>query len=139
MFKNILLAADASENSLRAAEKALELAKLVNGSKITLIYVVDGKTSKSDVLRSWDLDGIKHKREEKMRAIEVKANEANVQYEVLIVRGEPAETIYEYANNNKMDIVIIGSRGLNPLQEMVLGSVSHKVMKRAECPVMVVK
>ncbi|MGM0899696.1 MAG: universal stress protein [Bacillota bacterium] len=38
-----------------------------------------------------------------------------------------------------MDLIIIGSRGLNALQSMVLGSVSHKVMKRASCPVMIVK
>ncbi|EGR8654283.1 universal stress protein, partial [Listeria monocytogenes] len=33
----------------------------------------------------------------------------------------------------------IGSRGLNSLQEMVLGSVSHKVMKRVNCPALIVK
>ena len=37
------------------------------------------------------------------------------------------------------DLVIIGSRGLNSLQEMVLGSVSHKVVKRVKCPVHIVK
>lgn len=40
---------------------------------------------------------------------------------------------------NKVDIVVIGSRGLNTLQEMVLGSVSHKVMKRVHRPAMIVK
>ncbi|WP_256592904.1 universal stress protein [Pseudomonas sp. 2822-17] len=43
------------------------------------------------------------------------------------------------ANNGEYDIVIIGSRGLNPFQEMVLGSVSHKIAKRVECPVLIVK
>lgn len=45
----------------------------------------------------------------------------------------------EYANKGSYDIVIIGSRGLNSLQEMVLGSVSHKVVKRVVCPVLIVK
>ncbi|WP_445265744.1 universal stress protein [Solibacillus sp. FSL R5-0449] len=35
--------------------------------------------------------------------------------------------------------VLVGSRGLNLLQEMVLGSVSHKVMKRVHCPALIVK
>ncbi|RCK13159.1 universal stress protein [Bacillus licheniformis] len=47
--------------------------------------------------------------------------------------------IVSYANHHDVDIVIIGSRGLNTLQEMVLGSVSHKVAKRVKCPVLIVK
>ncbi|MGB8270820.1 MAG: universal stress protein, partial [Priestia megaterium] len=40
---------------------------------------------------------------------------------------------------NNFNLVVIGSRGLNSLQEMVLGSVSHKVAKRVHCPVMIIK
>ena len=47
--------------------------------------------------------------------------------------------IVEYTNKNQFDVVVIGSRGLNALQEMVLGSVSHKIAKRANCPVLIVK
>lgn len=35
--------------------------------------------------------------------------------------------------------VLVGSRGLNSVQEMVLGSVSHKIAKRVQCPVLIVK
>lgn len=50
--------------------------------------------------------------------------------------GEPGPSIVYYANKEQFDLVIIGSRGLNSLQEMVLGSVSHKVVKRVKCPVL---
>ncbi|WP_370876089.1 universal stress protein [Evansella vedderi] len=40
---------------------------------------------------------------------------------------------------NEFDLVVIGSRWLNKLREMVLGRVSHKVAKRVACPVMIVK
>lgn len=56
-----------------------------------------------------------------------------------IFHGEPGPAIVEFTNNNSYDLLVIGSRGLNAFQEMVLGSVSHKVVKRANCPVMVVK
>jgi nucleotide-binding universal stress UspA family protein len=62
-----------------------------------------------------------------------------VTYEIKILLGEPGPVIVEYANKEKFDLVVIGSRGLNVLQEMVLGSVSHKVVKRADCPVLIVK
>lgn len=139
MFQHIVLATDGSENSLRAAEKAIALAILNNEAKVEVIYVVDGSTSKKDVLRNWDVLGIKEQRQQKLQQTESLAQAANIKYELKFLRGDPAESIVEYAEKNDVDIIIIGSRGLNSLQEMVLGSVSHKVTKRARCPVMVVK
>jgi len=63
----------------------------------------------------------------------------NVTYDVKILRGEPGPTIVNHANKNEFDLGVIGSRGLNTLQEMELGSVSHKVMKRVNCPALIVK
>jgi nucleotide-binding universal stress UspA family protein len=140
MFNQILLAADGSDHSLRAADKAIDLARHNTDAKVTVIYVVDSTTSKADALRHFDQLGITQQRKEKMAAIEEKAQQAGVTYEVKILRGDkPGPTIVEYANQNGVDIVVIGSRGLNSLQEMILGSVSHKVAKRANCPVMIVK
>lgn len=139
MFKKILLAADGSSHSLRAAEKAIELAKHNPETSIDVIYVVDGKTSKEDVLHNWNSLGTENKRMEKMAFIESRAKKDKVNYEIKIIRGEPGPSIVKYANENAFDIVVIGSRGLNIMQEMVLGSVSHKVAKRAKCPVLIVK
>lgn len=139
MFKNILLASDGSAHSLRAAERAIHLAIGNPEANVTVLYVVDSKTSKADVLRNLDTEGITVLRKEKMASVEKKAKEAGVNYEIKILRGEPAPTITKYVNENNIDVVLIGSRGLNSLQELVLGSVSHKVAKTAKCPVMIVK
>ncbi len=139
MYKNILLAADGSAHSLRAAEQAILISKSNPGSKVTVLYVVDSKTSKADVLRNLDAEGVAHIRQQKMKSIENKAIEAGIDYEMKIVRGEPGPTIVSYANENSFDLLLIGSRGLNALQEFVLGSVSHKVAKRVKCPVMIIK
>jgi nucleotide-binding universal stress UspA family protein len=64
----------------------------------------------------------------------------DISYEIKIIRGEePDPTIVKHVNENNFDVVVIGSRGLSALQEFVLGSVSHKVAKRANCPVLIVK
>jgi nucleotide-binding universal stress UspA family protein len=139
MFKKILVPADGSLHSLKAAEKAIELAKIDNGSFINLLYVVDGSTSKYDVLRSWDLLEVTNKRLAKFKDIVKKAEEAGIEYELKILRGDPVPQILKYAKQMKSDVIVLGSRGLNSLQEMVLGSVSHKVAKKAKCPVMIVK
>ncbi|MBH0228665.1 universal stress protein [Halobacillus yeomjeoni] len=139
MYKNILLAADGSEHSVRTAERAAELALLQGDGEVTIIYVIDREQAKSDVLSEGDqgmVDQLRHKR---LSPIEELLEERNVPYHVEIQHGEPGPSIVQHANENEFDIVIIGSRGLNTLQEMVLGSVSHKVAKRANCPVMIVK
>ncbi|QOR67227.1 universal stress protein [Cytobacillus suaedae] len=139
MFKRILVASDGSIHSLRAAQKAIELAKIDKDSKIDILYVVDGNNSKQDILRNWDLAKVSEQRQGKLQAIKDKANEAGINYEISIVRGEPVSKILQFAKEIQTDVIVLGSRSLNLLQEMVLGSVSHQVAKKAKCPVMIVK
>jgi nucleotide-binding universal stress UspA family protein len=139
LYKRILLATDGSEHSKRAAEQAIYLAKCEESSLIEVVYVVDNDRSKSDVLNSWNSFELGDKRKERMKYVEEKANNEGVSYHIKILHGDPGPAIVDYANKNKVDIVVIGSRGLSAFQELVLGSVSHKVAKRANCPVLIVK
>jgi nucleotide-binding universal stress UspA family protein len=139
MYKKILLATDGSEHSKRAAENAINIAKCSPNSKIEVVYVIDHDKVKSDVLKNWNSADIGDTRKDRMRDVERIAKESDVNYEIKILHGEPGPAIVDYANKNHFEIVIIGSRGLNVLQEFVLGSVSHKVAKRANCPVLIVK
>lgn len=138
MFQKILLAADGSRNSVRAAEKAAYMAKLRNAD-FTVLYVVDSSTSKSDVLLEGDRGAVDERRKQRLAPVEKILNEKGVAAEIRILKGDPGPSIVKYVNENQFDLVVIGSRGLNSLQEMVLGSVSHKVAKRVHCPVMIVK
>jgi nucleotide-binding universal stress UspA family protein len=47
--------------------------------------------------------------------------------------------ITEIVNSKDYDLVILGTRGMSVFKELVLGSVSTKVMHHAKCPVMVVQ
>ncbi|KMY55317.1 universal stress protein [Bacillus sp. FJAT-27231] len=139
MYKKILLAADGSENSLRAAQEAGKMASLVTGCKIEVVYVVDFAKSKSDILHVQSTEELELSRRQKLHRVEEELKSQKAAYEVKILHGEPGPAIVKYANEGEFDLVIIGSRGLNALQEMVLGSVSHKVMKRVHCPALIVK
>jgi len=139
LYKNIILATDGSDHAKRAAENAMHIAKCTPGSLVEIVFVVDADKVKSDVLSNWnsaDLDG---KRKERIREVEKMSRTYEVSYKVTILQGDPGPAIVEYANNHHADIIVIGSRGLSGLQEFVLGSVSHKVAKRANCPVLIVK
>jgi nucleotide-binding universal stress UspA family protein len=139
MFKRILLASDGSDHSVRAAKKAAELAKLNPDSEITVVYVIDGQTSKEDVLHNPDRSVVEEKRKMRLQPVTSLLNSENLNFKLEKLLGEPGPAIVDFANKNEFDVVVVGSRGLNGLQEMVLGSVSHKVAKRVKAPVMIVK
>ncbi|WP_163539308.1 universal stress protein [Gracilibacillus sp. YIM 98692] len=138
MYKKILLATDGSDHSIRAAEHAIKVAKMDQG-QIDLIFVVDGSASKADVLHKLDKYEVKKDRERKLKPIIEMIEKDNIPYEKHFLHGEPGPTIVEFANKNDYDFVVVGSRGLNQVQTMILGSVSHKIAKRVECPVLIVK
>lgn len=138
MSGKILLASDGSNHALRATEEAVKLAKGLN-KEIILVYVVDFDQSKKDVLHTSGSLDREQKRKKQLQSTEQKLQEAGVVYSVKVLHGTPGPAIVEYANENAVSYVILGSRGLNSFQEMVLGSVSHKVAKRVQCPVMIVK
>jgi nucleotide-binding universal stress UspA family protein len=56
-----------------------------------------------------------------------------------IIGSDPAEAILEEAKREKADLIVLGTRGLGELKGFFLGSVSHKVSARAECPCLTVK
>jgi|SRR5690554_6740694 len=139
MYKHILLASDGSDNAERAAIEAVKIASFSKGAIIDVVYVIDIDKSKYDVLHANSKEEVDIERWKKNTSVIKYLNVENVNYKTTILKGKPGPEIVKYANNENVDIVVIGSRGLNTLQEMVLGSVSHKVMKRVNCPALVVK
>lgn len=139
MYQHILLAADGSQNSIRAAKEALKIAQINAETLVTIIFVIDMEKAKTDVLYSSSIESLYMERRRKLVPIEELFNEQQVHFKVELIHGSPGPEIIKYANTQNVDLVVIGSRGLNSLQEMVLGSVSHKVMKRVQCPAMLVK
>ena len=59
--------------------------------------------------------------------------------DVRLEAGDPADRILECIDEEKIDCVIMGSRGLNDLKGLFLGSVSHKIANRAPCTCIAVK
>lgn len=140
MYQRILLATDGSESALRAAHKAAHLAKIEACARVTIAYVVDPAASKHDVLTEGSsMSLLEQKRHERVKPVEGLFDRKEVSYDFKLLKGDPGTELTRVANEEEYDVVIMGSRGLNALQEVVLGSVSHKVTLGAQCPVMIVK
>jgi nucleotide-binding universal stress UspA family protein len=139
MYNKILVAADGSAHALRAAEHAIDIARYDSDTLLIIAYVLDPDQVKNDVLQNWNTLNQTDIRKKRVQKVEEKATTAGVKFETVVLHGEPGPVLVKYANENKLDLIVLGSRGLNALQEFVLGSVSHKVAKRANCPVLIVK
>lgn len=135
----IAVAVDGSEYAIRAAEFAINFAKHIPEAKLEVIFVADFDKVKDDHLLSSSTESIELKRERKVNPIVALAKTENIKVSSVILKGEPNLEIIQYVNEQNIDHLVIGSRGRNTFQEMMLGSVSHKVVKRANCPVTVVK
>ncbi|TCI39177.1 MULTISPECIES: universal stress protein [unclassified Exiguobacterium] len=134
----IFLAVDGSDHSMRATAKAIELAKVSN-AKIDVVHVVSSKESKESALQSTGKIDLEAKRMQRMQRFFSAIEAAGLEYEYIELRGEPDVELVKYANHEPFEYVVVGSRGLNTFQEFVLGSVSHKLAKRALAPVVIVR
>ncbi len=138
MYKRILLAVDGSDNAMRATTHAIELAKM-NGAQVDVITVIDYDQRRNEVIHWKDEEEVEAERRERYEPTIRKLKHHGILYDTHVFYGNPGTTIVAHANKGKYDLILIGSRGLNVFQEMLIGSVSSKVVKRANCPVMVVK
>lgn len=137
MYNSILLAADGSKNSIRAAQELLNF--IGDYTIVTILTVVDIEESKTDVLHDHQGTNLTQKRESKLQSIKDLFTEHNVNYKIKIVHGTPTDKVVEVSNSGEYQAIILGTRGLKKKKKMVLGSVSHKVAKRSQIPVIIVK
>ena len=59
--------------------------------------------------------------------------------ELVLLEGQAVPQILELANKTHADLIVMGSRGLSDLQELLMGSVSHKICQLAQCPCLTVR
>jgi nucleotide-binding universal stress UspA family protein len=141
MLSKLLVPVDGSENSLRALDHAIYLAKKA-GANITAMNVVENPPTVyvesqkllNDLLANFRAESAKIL--DKCRQI---AEKSDVRIETVIGEGDAASNIVGYAQKEDFDTIIIGRRGLGRFKEMVLGSISNKVLHHAKCTVMIVK
>lgn len=138
MFSNILVAVDGSESANKAFERAIYLAQKCS-SKIDLVHVVQCEVG-GDSANTFDIiEELKDKAKKMLEAYKIQAAKNNVLIQITIMQGDPAKVIIELAKAKSYDLIIMGTRGRSAFQELLIGSVSQKVMHHASCPVMVVR
>ena len=144
-IRKILVALDGSNPSFNASTYAIDFAKRYDAELIVLSIVSPTPYSQfeyANIGRMKEIETIEKEKSEqyidkvKQKAIE---NKVTVKTEVLIKYTSVVKEIVEYAENNKVDMIVIGSRGMTGFKKLLLGSVANGVVTYSHCPVLVVK
>lgn len=139
MFTHILYATDGSEHARKALDYARELAKM-HSAQVVIVHAYPVTT---DMLGWPDYDRLLQYRIGVANGILEEAAAALEAEEIPVVRelleGPMAEAILSVAEARECDLIVMGARGLSDLQGLLLGSISHKVIQHAKCPVLVVR
>ena len=140
-FHKIMIATDGSDCSMLAAGKGIELARL-SGGKVYAVYVVSTNYSSSvgvdfywgEIYEAFKKDG-----ENAVNNIKEMGESVGVNVEPILLEGNPSAELIRYAEEEKMDIVIMGTLGKTGLDRLLLGSVAGNVVRHSKVPVMFVK
>jgi nucleotide-binding universal stress UspA family protein len=156
IFQKILVPLDGSDHSRRALESAIQIAKSFN-SKLMLLTVhhvtITPVTSLELTIQAPVIVPDASAAEMTERAIEAAHNydkkilaeaEAKVRSEKIeveseLIDGNAVEEIVRKSEEGKFDLIIMGARGLSTIKKLFIGSVSDGVIKKAPCPVLIVK
>ena len=141
MFSTILVAVDGSGHATKAIQCAANLATTYK-AKLVFLVVDDHRPLKgalAQLVQDEDLGRADLYDRVLDSAIKMANMSAPGRVDGMISHGDPADEILEATETKDADLIVVGSRGLGQYAELLLGSVSRKVLHLSKRPVMVVK
>ena len=142
-MKKILVPFDGSGYSQKAFEKGLEIAEKFE-SELIVMTVLQSKISDSAGISLERLEEIQEEEEDAatamLKKLEDQANGKKIPFSIEIIHNpSSSDGIVSFANNNNIDLIVIGSHGRTGFRKIVLGSVASGVLEHAKCPVLITK
>lgn len=134
-MNHIMCPFDGSDPASRALQLAIVLAKSLE-ARLTVLIVSEYIVGRHDVMEVWSEPELKVIQDH-ANGIIAKTGYANVA--IMEERSRDAAfTIVDYAERNKIELIVIGASGKNTVKRFLLGSVSKDVVRKAHCPVTIV-
>lgn len=139
----ILLPIDGSKSSLNAAKYVVKMAKNSRSPvSVTLVSVHDDLGLghvKQFVAKSVVDDYLREVSEKELKAAQKVLDSARVKHNMAIKRGHIAEEIIALANKDKVDMIVMGSKGRSGFIDALMGSVAQRISSLAKQPVLLIK
>jgi nucleotide-binding universal stress UspA family protein len=156
IYSKILVPYDGSKHAEKALNKAVNLAKLIKGSEMIILNVIEEiltpplvfptrirhyKTGEDTTLSTYFRDlqtDMRYKMINTLEKIKQKY-ENSVKIRTVVLVGSAEDKIVEYANRQNVDLIVMGSKGLKGISRLLMGSVSRHVSEKVKCSVMIVR
>jgi nucleotide-binding universal stress UspA family protein len=141
IYKKILITTDGSEKNRKAINYGIELARL-SDAKVHVAYVVDTASFESIPMDGgWEMmyEILEKEGNDITGTVAEMVKGNNVDVESHVLEGNPSHEIIEFAKNNDIDLIVLGTHGKSGFDRFLLGSVAEKVSRNSNVPVMIVR
>ena len=137
-ISRIILGVDGSPSSSRGTIHAAELAAGL-GCPVLALHCFEPLSLLGKVAPPVDFLALRHQAERLLREEWTQPLvDAGVEFEARLLEGTPAQVLLDAAAAEVSPVVVVGSRGLNAVQEILLGSTTERLLSRLTCPVTVI-
>jgi nucleotide-binding universal stress UspA family protein len=139
MFSHILLAWDGSPRARRAFDFALEVAVRFSARLQIVSIARSAEHAETEAERHDSLDEAKTFYERRREELLSVAQRRGVAAQFRVLPGtHPAEELVAEIKRSGADLVVLGRRGMSPVERFIMGSVSDRVARYSPCPVLIV-
>lgn len=140
-FQKIVVATDGSKYSQKAVYSGINLAKL-SGAAVYALNVLDAS---SVISQNWTAgkksiyEVLKKEGQKATSKIKEYGEASGIEVKEILLEGNPGEQIINFAENNDIDLIVMGTLGKTGLDRFLVGSVAEKVVRNSKVPVLVVR
>jgi nucleotide-binding universal stress UspA family protein len=142
-MKKIVVPCDFSEQAINAFRFAVDIARQSKG-EVHLIHVIELPVIHTTVLPAISFEEalfqeLREKDESQFKKLIAKFGDDTVTIKSKVVFGAVSRLIFDYIEENKIDLVVMGTHGANGVREFVIGSNAEKIVRKSPVPVLTVK
>jgi nucleotide-binding universal stress UspA family protein len=135
MYEDILLPFDGSDGAAEALHHAAEIAHWADAT-IHVLFVADTTRDSVTVVETQVVDALVQEGEDIVEEAEKTLDTLGVDYDSDVVKGHPAPTIVEYAEQYEYDVIVMPTHGREGVSRYLIGSVTEKVVRLSTVPVL---
>jgi len=139
-FESLLVPFDGSDSGLSAVDHALDLAASTRGGVSFLNVVNHATIAGAETSAGTVIDALEEAGERIVETAAQRARDRDVRVDDTTVRiGSPFRTIVEYADKSNVDGIVMGTHGRSGIDRFLLGSVTERVIRQTDVPVIATK
>lgn len=147
MYKRIMIPLDGSKLAECVLPHLEEVAKAFKPGKVVLVQAVEPisvpyglKVSQFTTLEQVQAFETHRKAEaeEYLQEVQARLRKRGIEAKAKVIYGKAADALSDFANNNRMDLVILATRGRSGLGRLVLGGVAERLIRLVRVPVLVI-